>query len=72
MTVDLTSFLVQLAGDSELQSRYESDMEGVMTEAELSGDEKSALRSGDFNQIAAQLDFEGHSGFVPMCFCRFF
>lgn len=72
MSNNLTDFLVQLAGDSELQSRYQADPGAVMDEAGLNQDDKTALESGDHVQIASQLDLEGHSGFVPICFCRFF
>jgi hypothetical protein len=71
MSNNLTDFLVRLAGDSQLQSRYEADRATVMDEAGLDDDEKAALESGDHVRIASQLDFEGHTGFVPICFCRF-
>lgn len=70
MSNSLTDFLVQLAGDSELQSKFEADPTATMNQAGLNQQEQDALQSGDHMQIGSLLDFEGHSGFVPICFCR--
>ena len=66
---DITSFLVQLAQDSELQERFKSDPHGTMAAEGLSQDHQEALVSGDQDRIRAAVDSSQLEGTYLMVFC---
>jgi hypothetical protein len=66
---DITSFLVQLAQDSELQQRFKTDPQGTMAAEGLSEEDQETLVSGDQDRIRATVDSSQLAGTYLMVFC---
>lgn len=47
----LAEFLQSMGRDADLNAEFEKDPEGVMSQFELSDDEKKAIREGDVDTV---------------------
>jgi hypothetical protein len=66
---DITSFLVRLAQDSDLQQRFKADPQATMTAEGLSESDQDTLLSGDQDRIKASVDSSQLAGTYLMVFC---
>jgi len=62
---DLTSFLIKLAGDTDLQARFKSDPGATMEAEGLSPADQQIVRTGDEGQIQAAISAGGWTGDTP-------
>jgi hypothetical protein len=66
---DMTSFLVRLAEDGDLQQRFRTDPQGTMAAEGLSQPDQDTLMSGDQQRIRAAVDSSQLAGTYLMVFC---
>jgi hypothetical protein len=59
MASELSDFLYRLAEDSTLLSRYKADPDQVLDQTNMSGHDRALLKSGNADEIRAELEARG-------------